>query len=70
MSNKLKALRAIKGLDQIDVAKMIGICLSSYSQKESGKKSFTLAEAKAIADIFGLTVDEIFFSHEVINLKT
>lgn len=61
IKNNLKSYRAKAGLTQGEVAKKIGIAPNSYSFKENGKREFTLSEAKAIADIFGDTIDKIFF---------
>lgn len=70
MSRKLKALRIAKGLSQSDMAKILGIGLTTYNKKEQGKIPFSLPEAKYIADIFGATIDEIFFNYEVVDLIT
>lgn len=65
---KLKAYRQLKGINQVVLANLIGVTVSTYSFKENGKKSFTLEEAKCIADYFQKTIDEIFFNDSV-NLK-
>lgn len=67
-NNKLKAYRKLYDLTQEDTAKLLDISNTSYSLKESGRKDFKLSEAKCLADYFGTTVDEIFFSNSV-NLK-
>lgn len=61
-SNKLKSQRALNECTQSDIAKMLGISVTSYSCKESGKKDFTLSEAKKIADYFKITIDKLFFA--------
>lgn len=68
MSARLKAFRKLKGLTQADVANELGILYTTYSLKENGKQDFSLPEAKKIADLFNLTIDEVFFSQEV-NIK-
>lgn len=68
MSQRLKTFRKNKNLTQSAVADMLEITYSTYSLKENGKQDFTLPEAKQLADLFGLTVDEVFFNQEV-NLK-
>lgn len=70
MSRQLKALRQLKGLTQNDVAKLLGLSLHGYLNKENGKSQFTLNEAKKLADMFDVTVDDIFFNNKVINLIT
>lgn len=65
MKNKLKVLRAIKEVKQEDVAKNLGISLSTYCKKENGKTSFTLSEANKVAIFFESTIDSIFFDDTV-----
>lgn len=68
MTRNLRALRELKGMHQTDVADRLGISLHSYSNKETGKREFTLEEAKKISELFGLPVDDIFFKQ--IDLRT
>lgn len=75
MKNKLIAYRKLIGYSQGEMAKVANICLTSYNQKENGKKDFTQTEMKLIADeikesIPNLTIDEIFFAEGVHKLKT
>lgn len=59
---KVKAYRKYYDLTQAELAEKIGICAMSYNRKETGKQEFTLAEAKKISDLFGLSIEEIFFT--------
>lgn len=61
MSNNLIALRKLNGLSQKDMAKKLEISHHSYRNKENGTTEFTLSEAKKVSDIFGLTIENIFF---------
>lgn len=47
-------------LTQKETAKRIGMCEKSYQLKESGKREFTISEAKKLAKIFDCTLDELF----------
>lgn len=74
MNNTLKAYRALINVTQQEMADIIGIGLTSYNQKEQGKKDFNHTEmAKAInyikTKIPEVTVDDIFFSNEVTKIK-
>lgn len=60
--NKLRGLRAELGLTQEEIADKIGISKHSYNRKERGVRKFTLVEAKKLADLFGLSIEEIFFT--------
>lgn len=59
--SKLKSLRVLKNCNQIEFSHHVNICLSSYRLKEQGKVSFTLEEAKRIADFLDMKIEEIFF---------
>lgn len=60
MYKNLKCLRTRFDLTQSDMAKILGISLVSYNQKEKGVKQFTLKEAKIIADYFKESIDYVF----------
>ncbi|EJT5930474.1 transcriptional regulator [Clostridium perfringens] len=64
-SNRLKAYRKLNSLNQEKLAELIGVASNTYSFKENGKVEFSLNEAKKIADLFGVTIDELFFGKEV-----
>ncbi len=55
----IKALRLEKGLSQSDIADKIGISRTSYIAFEQGKRELSLAEAAKIADIFGISLEEM-----------
>lgn len=64
---KLKGYRVMTGCIQKDFAKLIGVSVTSYQAKESGKTPFTDREKKRIRDFIQtklgkpLTIDELFF---------
>lgn len=60
MYRNLKGLRAKHNLTQSDMARIIGISIVSYNQKEKCIKQFTLKEAKIIANYFNETLDYVF----------
>jgi DNA-binding XRE family transcriptional regulator/uncharacterized phage-associated protein len=55
----IKELRNKKSLSQIEVAKKIGISRSSYISFEQGKAELSLSEAAKLADMFGITLEEM-----------
>ena len=66
MFERLRYLRRERKLTCEDMAKLLGLeTKAAYSKKELGRTKFTLAEAKIIADSFGLCIDDIFFANEV-----
>lgn len=66
MANKtLKAYRMLKGVKQENIAEILGITLTTYSNKETGKTQFSLNEAKKISDYLNVPIEQLFFTNEV-----
>lgn len=57
---KIRGLRAEKGLNQDDLAEVLGISTTSYNLKEQGKRQFTVNELGKIARYFDVEVDVLF----------
>lgn len=49
MTNKIKDLRIEKNLKQKQLAELLGISVSAYSNKENGKRAFKTSEVVKIA---------------------
>lgn len=58
---KLKKLRTNNNLFQKDIANLLGISISYYSSIERGKRNPTLNLAKKTADLFGESIETIFY---------
>lgn len=56
---KIKKFRLEKGLSQARVALVIGVSRPTYTAIESGKQELSLDEAKKLATLFGISVDEL-----------
>jgi len=67
MNLKLRGKRVEKQLSQTDVARMLGINLSTYNQKENGKSEFTLTEIQDLLYYLDCDFDDIFYRKEVAN---
>ena len=52
-------MRIARGFSQLEIAKKLGISRTSYIAVEQGKRELSLAEAQKIADIFGISLEEI-----------
>ena len=70
MNKQLVAYRKILNMSQTEMAKYIGIGLTAYNSKETGKSDFTQSEMLSIRNVIkkynpNITVDEIFFSQSV-----
>ncbi len=68
MYEKLRRLREERNLTQEEMAKLLGhVDKSSYSLKERGLRKFSVNEAYKIAEFFEMSIESIFFDHEVVN---
>lgn len=60
MKNRLKVLRAERDWSQQDLADALAVSRQSVNAIETGKYDPSLPLAFRIADLFGLTIEEIF----------
>lgn len=56
---KIKGFRNDRGFSQEQVARAIGVSRPTYTAIESGKQELSLEEAKKLANLFGIGVDEL-----------
>lgn len=73
MNKKLVAYRKMLDITQLEMAQKLGVSLTTYNHKETGKKGFNQKEMVSITDIIKLkvpniTMDEIFFKCDISNL--
>ncbi len=62
MRNRLKSLRAERGWSQVDLGDRLEISRQSVIAIETGRYSPSLPLAFKIAELFGLTIEEVFTS--------
>jgi len=62
MRSRLIAARKAKKLKVNEVASKLGISSSFYYKIEAGIRNPTMELAKNIADMYGKTVDDLFFN--------
>lgn len=67
---KLKALRVERGFKQDDMARMLGIGITTYNRKENGLSEFTESECRKICKILNISPVDIFFNDEVTKCTT
>lgn len=60
MKNKIKIQRAIHNLTQDDLAKKISVSRQTINTMESGKYVPSTALALKMAQLFGVSVEELF----------
>lgn len=56
---KIKEYRILKGYTQSEIANVLNINQSSYSNKELGRRDFTVEEIKLLKELFEVTYDEL-----------
>jgi putative transcriptional regulator len=61
LGNRLKDLRAAKGLTQADLALQVGVSRKTINTVENGVFVPSTTLALALARALGMTVEEIFF---------
>ena len=62
LGNKIANLRKKNNLSQEELADKIGVTRQAYGFYESGMAKPPLDKAKKLADIFGVSIEDIFFS--------
>ena len=62
--SSLKNMRKAKGFSQQNIANHLGITRQAYGLIEAGMRRISLDKAKKIAEIFGCTIDELFYSEK------
>jgi putative transcriptional regulator len=60
MKNRIRVLRAERGWTQADLAKLLDVSRNSVNAIENGKYDPSLPLAFAIADVFGMKIEDIF----------
>lgn len=63
---QLREIRKSKGVTQTFIANQLGYkSVSGYNNIEMGRVKPSLDHAKIIADIFGLSIEELFFEEKL-----
>jgi putative transcriptional regulator len=60
VKNRLKVLRAERGWSQQDLAEQLEVSRQSVNAIETGRYDPSLPLAFRIADVFGMTIEDIF----------
>lgn len=56
---KVKEYRILKGYTQTEIANILNIKQNSYSNKELGKRAFTIEEIKLLKELFEVTYEDL-----------
>jgi putative transcriptional regulator len=68
LSTNLKRIREEKGLQQQEMAKLLGYTVQSYNRVENGKKSLPISKAIKAAEILNCSLDKIFFKQNLAKM--
>ena len=60
VQEKLLGLRKTKGINQKELANLIGVSAKTYSDKELGRIQFNCTEMFIISNYFGVSIENIF----------
>lgn len=60
LKTRIKELRATRGMDQAQLAELVGVRRETIGRLENGQYNPSLKLAMDIAKVFGLTVEEVF----------
>lgn len=60
LQTRIKELRAARGMDQAQLASLVGVRRETIGRLENGQYNPSLRLAMDIAKVFGLTVEQIF----------
>ena len=56
---KIKEYRILKGYTQAEIANILNIKQSSYSNKELGRRDFTIEEIKLLKKLFEVSYEDL-----------
>ena len=56
---KIKEYRILKGYTQSEIANILNIKQSRYSNKELGRRDFTIEEIKLLKELFEVTYEDL-----------
>lgn len=56
---KIKEYRILKGYTQSEIASILNIKQSSYSNKELGRRDFTIEEIKLLKELFEVSYEDL-----------
>ena len=58
--NNVKEYRKKKGYTQKEIADILGIKQASYSDKERGRRGFTVEELLILEDVLNVSISDMF----------
>lgn len=62
--NNMKRARKLKGMTVYEVADKVGITAGAISRIERGKSGVRVGNAKKLAEVLGISIEEVLFPEE------
>lgn len=64
MKNRIEEIRKVRGINQEELAKVIGVSRQTISSLENGRYNPSIELAYKLSKYFGMTIEEIFIFEE------
>ena len=64
MKNRIEEIRKARGINQEELAKVIGVSRQTISSLENGRYNPSLKLAHKLSKYFGMTIEEVFIFEE------
>ena len=64
MKNRIEAIRKVRGINQEELAKVLGVSRQTISSLENGRYNPSIELAYKLSKYFGMTIEEVFIFEE------
>ena len=64
MKNRIEKIRKVRGINQEELAKALGVSRQTISSLENGRYNPSIELAYKLSKYFGMTIEEVFIFEE------
>ena len=64
MKNRIEEIRKVRGINQEELAKALGVSRQTISSLENGRYNPSIELAYKLSKYFGMTIEEVFIFEE------
>ncbi|MCI5533888.1 MAG: helix-turn-helix transcriptional regulator [Firmicutes bacterium] len=64
MKNRIEEIRKVRGINQEELAKVMGVSRQTISSLENGRYNPSIELAYKLSKYFGMTIEEVFIFEE------
>ena len=64
MKNRIEEIRKVRGINQEELAKVLGVSRQAISSLENGRYNPSIELAYKLSKYFGMTIEEVFIFEE------